>query len=186
MACLLGIICKPWWRHQMQKFSALLPIWAGNSPVTGEFPAQRPVTRSFDVFFDLRLNKRFSKQSWGWWFEMPSHSLWRYCNASVNYVIIASVIGLFTRNHLKHYLHIGNCILRNNAHWHLILKEHLHLSAVSDASYSRWMQLGEVDTTVQCLVVLMAGSCRERLPLDCLGIGYRQNMMSLYYLGRFY
>ena len=39
---------------------------AGNSPVTGEFPYQRPVTRSFDVFFDLRLNKQRSKQSWGW------------------------------------------------------------------------------------------------------------------------
>ena len=47
----------------------------------GEFPAQRPVTRSFDVFFDLRLNKRLSKQPWGWWFETPSWSLWRQCNA---------------------------------------------------------------------------------------------------------
>ena len=40
---------------------------AGNSPVTGEFTAQRPVTQRFDVFFDLRLNKRLSKQLWGWW-----------------------------------------------------------------------------------------------------------------------
>ena len=40
----------------METFSELLAICAGNSPVTGEFPAQRPVTRSFDVFFDLRLN----------------------------------------------------------------------------------------------------------------------------------
>ena len=46
----------------------------------GEFPTQRPVTRSFDVFFDLRLNKRMSKQSWCWWFETPSWSLWRHCN----------------------------------------------------------------------------------------------------------
>ena len=46
----------------------------------GGFPAQRPVTRSFDVFFDLRLNKRLSKQPWGWWFETPSWSLWRHCN----------------------------------------------------------------------------------------------------------
>ena len=69
-----------WWCHQMETFSVLLAICAGNSPVTGEFPAQRPVTQSFDVFFDLRLNKRLSKQSWGCWFEMPSHSLWRYCN----------------------------------------------------------------------------------------------------------
>ena len=51
-----------WWRHQMETLPALLAICAGNSPVHGEFPAQRPVTRSFDVFFDLRLNKRLSKQ----------------------------------------------------------------------------------------------------------------------------
>ena len=53
-----------WWRHQIETFSALLAICAGNSPVTGEFPAQRPVTQSFDVFFDLCLNKRLSKQWW--------------------------------------------------------------------------------------------------------------------------
>ena len=52
----------PWWRHQMETFSALLAFCAGNSPVTGEFPAQRPVPRSFDVFFDLRLNQKLSKQ----------------------------------------------------------------------------------------------------------------------------
>ena len=69
-----------WWRHQMETFSALLALCAGNSPVHGEFPAQRPVTRSFDVFFDRRLEKRLSKQSWGWWFETPSRSLWRHCN----------------------------------------------------------------------------------------------------------
>ena len=55
-----------WWRHQMETFSALLAICAGNSPVTGEFPAQRPMTRSFDVFFYQRLNKRSSKQRLGW------------------------------------------------------------------------------------------------------------------------
>ena len=46
-----------------------MAICAGNSPVPGEFPAQKPVTRSFDVFFDLRLNKRLSKRSWDWWFQ---------------------------------------------------------------------------------------------------------------------
>ena len=71
-----------WRRHQMETFSALLAICAGNSPATGEFPAQRPVTRSFDVFFALRLNKRLSKQSWGWLFETPSCPLWRHCNDS--------------------------------------------------------------------------------------------------------
>ena len=48
----------------------------------GEFPTQRPVTRSFDVFFDRRLNKRLSKQPRGWWLEMLSCSLWRQSNAS--------------------------------------------------------------------------------------------------------
>ena len=48
----------------------------------GEFPTQRPVTRSFDVFFDLRRNKRLSKQPWGWWFETPSCSLWRHRNGT--------------------------------------------------------------------------------------------------------
>ena len=75
----------PWWRHQMETFSALLAIRAGNSPVPGEFPAQRPVTRSFDVFFDLRLNKQLSKQWWGWWFETPSCPLWRHRNVLSNF-----------------------------------------------------------------------------------------------------
>ena len=65
----------------METFSALLALCVGNSPVTGEFPTQRPVTRSFDVFFDLRLNTRLSKQWWCWWFETPSRSLWRHFNA---------------------------------------------------------------------------------------------------------
>ena len=71
--CYISSVCNccffgktiPGWRHQMETFSALLTLCAGNSPVTGDFPAQRPVTRNFDVFFDLRLNKRLSKQSWG-------------------------------------------------------------------------------------------------------------------------
>ena len=68
------------WRHQMETFSALLAICEGNSPVSGEFPARGPVTRSFGVFCDLRLNKRLSKQCWGCWFETPSRPLWRHCN----------------------------------------------------------------------------------------------------------
>ena len=76
-------LVPPWWRHQMETFSALLAICAGNLPVPGEFPAQRPVTRSFDVFFDLRLTKRLSKQSWGWWFETLSCPFWRHRNAKI-------------------------------------------------------------------------------------------------------
>ena len=64
----------------METFSALLALCAGNSPVSGEFPSKRSETQRFDVFFDRRLNKRSSKQSWGWWFETPSRPLWRHCN----------------------------------------------------------------------------------------------------------
>ena len=67
------------WHDQMETFSALLALCVGNSPVTGEFPSQRPVTQSFDVFFDLSLNKQLSKQSRCWWFEMPLHWLWHHC-----------------------------------------------------------------------------------------------------------
>ena len=53
----------------------------------GELPTQRPVTRSFDVFFDLRLNKWLSKQWWGWWFEMLSCPLRRHCNGMYGFFI---------------------------------------------------------------------------------------------------
>ena len=76
----------PWWRHQMETFSALLALCAGIISVTGEFPAQRQVTLSFDVFFDLRLDKRLSKRSWGWWLEMPLCPLRCHCNAARNYI----------------------------------------------------------------------------------------------------
>ena len=59
----------PWWRHQMETFSALLVLCEGISPITGEFPSHRPVTQSFDIFFDLHLNKRLRKQSRRRWFD---------------------------------------------------------------------------------------------------------------------
>ena len=68
-----------WWRHQMETFSALLAHCEGNPPVTGGFPSQRPETRSFHVFFDLRLNIRLNKQWRRRWFA-PSPSLWRQCH----------------------------------------------------------------------------------------------------------
>ena len=70
--------------------SALLAFCAGNSPVIGEFPAQRPGTRSVDVFFYLRVDKRLRKQLWGWWFDTPSWSLWRHCHVPIHGWIIES------------------------------------------------------------------------------------------------
>ena len=69
-----------WWCHQMETFSALLDLRAGNSPATSEFPSEGLVTWGAGVFFDLRFNKRLSKQSRRRWFEKISCSLWRYCN----------------------------------------------------------------------------------------------------------
>ena len=80
-------------------YASLAP-WAGNSPVTGEFPSPRPMTRGFDVFFDLHLNKRLGKQSWGWWFETPPCTLWRHCN--VIQINIARVFWYLMRGSL-HY-----------------------------------------------------------------------------------
>ena len=116
-------ISTSWWRHQMETSSALLAICAGNSPVTCEFPAQRPVTRSFDVFFDLPLNKRLSKQLWGWWFQTPSCPLWRHCNdiywglntlfnglqtTQVHYLesMIESMINQFTNTFMRHQFNV--------------------------------------------------------------------------------
>ena len=68
-------------------------------------PAQRPVTRSFDVFFDLRLNKRLSKQSWGWSFETPWRPFWRHCNDTkqfaIEYVMMDIMSGCNTLRYLK-------------------------------------------------------------------------------------
>ena len=72
----------------METFSSLLVFCAGNSSVTGEFHVQRPVAWGLDVFFDLSLNKRLTKQSWGWWSEMSSRSLWLHCNAILCFHLI--------------------------------------------------------------------------------------------------
>ena len=73
-------ICSwSWWHLQMETFSALLALCAGSSKVTGEFPSQRPVRRSFDVIFDLRL-KAVELKLRRRWFETPSRLLWRHCN----------------------------------------------------------------------------------------------------------
>ena len=80
-----------WWRHHMKTFPRYWPFVRGIHRSAVNFPhkAQWPVvTRSIDVFFDLRLNKRLSKQWRGWWFETPSPSLWRHCTDSTQSNVI--------------------------------------------------------------------------------------------------
>ena len=100
---MIDVITYPWWisdyiYYKICRLSALLAICAGNSPVPGEFPAQRPVTRNFDVFFDLHPKKLLSKQSWGWWFETPSRPLWRYRNDMECTTVMTSRIGYISRS----------------------------------------------------------------------------------------
>ena len=80
----------------MKTFAALLAVCVGNSPDTGDSPSQRPMTQSFDVFFDLRLNIRLSKQSWSLCFDTRSRSLWRHCNGAA-----LSNMGYPSETHLK-------------------------------------------------------------------------------------
>ena len=67
----------------MEIFSVLLDFCAGNSPVTGESPSQRPVTRSFDVIFHISLTKRLRRRC----YKTTSRSLWRYCNVECKYCV---------------------------------------------------------------------------------------------------
>ena len=81
----------------METFSAWLALCAGNSPVTGEFPSQRPVTRSFAVLFDLSLNKRLRKNR----DAGDLRPLWRHCNSKENRWYNT---GMF-RTHCHYYWH---------------------------------------------------------------------------------
>ena len=72
--------------------------------VCGKFLAQRPVTRKFDVFCDMHLNKRLGKQSRRWWFETPSRSRWRHCNGFAHGVYF-SARGFDNNNALWNYNH---------------------------------------------------------------------------------
>ena len=88
------LIFVTWWRHQIETFSTSLAFCEGNPPV--DSPHKRPVTWSFDIFFDLCLNKRLSNQS---------HSLWRHCNEkskldihNVHYILQCSL----SKHYMRH------------------------------------------------------------------------------------
>ena len=78
LKCWLGQ--NAWWRHKMKTFSALLAICVGNSPVTDEFPHKGQWRGALMFSLICTWKKRLRKQSWGWWFETPSRSLWCHCN----------------------------------------------------------------------------------------------------------
>ena len=94
----------------MEAFSALLSLCAGNSPATVNSPHRGQWRGTLMFFFDLRRNKRFSKQPWGWWFKTPSWSLWRQCNEQ-NVLLTLTSMSLYIYMHIDPYvLYISMCI----------------------------------------------------------------------------
>ena len=89
------------WKH----FPSYWPFVRGIHR-SGEIPAQRPVTRSFDVFFDLRLIKRLSKQLKHRWFETPLRSLWCHCNENTVYLCILAVVWLLAVHSFVTTIHL--------------------------------------------------------------------------------
>ena len=79
LICYTGMLHWHWENH-MHDDVIRWKHFPRNWPFVRGIHRPGPVTRSFDVFFDLRLNKRLNKQPWGWWFETPSWLLWRHCN----------------------------------------------------------------------------------------------------------
>ena len=86
---------------------------------TGEFPSQRPVTRRFDVFFDLRLDKHLRKQSRGWWFETPSRSLWRHCNVTwaLRYRLRQFAIFIYQDKHFEWHVQLKSRLSGRKRQW---------------------------------------------------------------------
>ena len=115
----------------METFSALLALCVGNSPASGEFPAQRPVTRSFDVFFDLCLIKRLSKHSRSWWFETLSRPLWRHCN------VLCITLPVYM-----------SCVISQSIHFHFIAAK---VKSSSDWNYSSKKQTRTMTAFWRCV-----------------------------------
>ena len=117
------------WRHQRVTFLTLLAFCAGNSRITGEYPAQRPVTRSFDVFFDLHPNKWLNKQWRRWCFETPFRSLRHLCS---EYTCVANQWFLKYQCHniICNYVNNPNCMVHRGLWvWHGALTRALSLAA---------------------------------------------------------
>ena len=132
-----------WRRHQMETFSAFLSLCEGNSPVTSEIPSQRSVTRSFDVFFDLCLNKRLRNRSRRWWFETPSRPLWRHCNG-VRSISTKQDVS-FGSLHSASFWRIANICIR--AHSPLLMyRRLLNIPRMLCIWYSKYIPHGQYST----------------------------------------
>ena len=138
----------------METFSALLALCAGNSPVTGEFPTQRPVTRSFDIFFDLHQNKRLRLVIWDAISPiMTSLLITRHCYVGVIFFFFsiytlnptsvfsslllahAEIRDNITSNNLVHRLSLA---MWHTVYWNEKLNSRVHPSTYSPTTYAGW------------------------------------------------
>ena len=123
-------------------------IFRATGHLCGEFtgsPTQRPVTRSFDVNFDLRPNKRLSKQSWGWWFETPSRPFWRHRNVSVRLPCVTAAFQMLRPCKQKPITEIFICLLSR--------------SVAEQADTSKYIDALYLSLYLVCFVILFILQC---------------------------
>ena len=154
----------------MGTVSTLLALCEENLLVTGGFPRQTPVMQSFDVFFDVSLNKWLSKQSRWWWFETPWHSLWRHCN-------VAPQGQYYHHNHINIYIYIKWTVFVNftaksaqHAHARMIAKTDLiHRQVMCPLRHGgshfvkKYIYMGQVmELWLSCYLVLLSIESKTR------------------------
>ena len=142
---------------------------------TGEFPSQSPVTRIFDVFFDLRLSKLLSKQSWCRWFDTPSRWLWHQCNDPSHYAIIWSsyhiilsvmayqpIMLLLTmhiahiyslKSYQSHHHSIQLSFHKSIASWHFCAHTHHFMPCGAMLCRTTWISISLLDCIKLCDVI---------------------------------
>ena len=156
----------------METYSAWLALCAGNSLVTGEFPSQRPVTRSFDIFFDVGLNRRLSNQSKGWWFETPSRSLWRHCKEWDH----LSTLGALYQNALRWRHNDHNGVSNHQPHGCLLNRLFRHRSKKNIKAPRHWPLWGEFTGTGEF-------PAQRASNVENVSIWWRHHGMLLYHRG---
>ena len=159
--------------HIMSCHCSMMTSWNGNIfPVTGhlcgeftgefprtdEYPTQRPVTLSFDVFFDLHLNKRLSKQSWGWWFDMQSCPLWRRRNAFTS-VLFVDVISSWYLWVALHYI-VRRVVQKQKQTYRWICN---HMGTNQITRWTKWWQniIPASARAISLLILLLSASDTE-------------------------
>ena len=158
--CITPLTNYPCWCHQMETFSTLLAPCAGNSLVTVEFPSQRPETWSFDVFFDLLLNKQVSKQSRRRSFGMPSCPLWRHCDAQEKCSPFISPLTNYHMENVSHKLLLWPIITRKISPIHISFDQlwqgnELMYSLEGDHCFRLWLH----QSGAQSLAKFMRSIC---------------------------